>query len=53
MAIVADSRRLLHANAHSMSVVREPISEAVARIAQQGEGQVIRRARLPLGEETP
>ncbi|MBC6407957.1 MAG: C40 family peptidase [Rhodobacteraceae bacterium] len=53
VAIVADSRRLVHANAHSMSVVREPISEAGARIAQQGEGQVIRRTRLPLGKETP
>lgn len=36
VGIMNDSRTLLHANGHHMMVVREPLSEAIARIAAAG-----------------
>ena len=36
VGIMADGVMLLHANAHHMSVVVEPLAEAVARIARTG-----------------
>lgn len=46
VAMAADSKTLLHANAHHMSVVLEGIDQAIARIAGQGDGNVRRHARL-------
>ncbi len=48
VAWVADSQTLLHANAHHMAVAYEPISAAIARIEQAGDGPVTRHARLSL-----
>lgn len=45
VAWVAGANRLLHANAHHMAVACEPMDAALARIAAQGDGQVIRRRR--------
>ncbi len=42
---VSDPDTLLHANAHSMSVVHEPLQAAIQRIAAQGD-PVLRYARL-------
>lgn len=36
VGIMEDSETLLHANGHHMQVVREPVSEAIARIAASG-----------------
>ncbi|MCO8144762.1 C40 family peptidase [Rhodovulum tesquicola] len=38
VALVADPQTLIHANAHAMAVAREPIDEALARIAATGGG---------------
>lgn len=46
VAWVADPETLLHANAHHMAVAFEPLHDAVARIAAQGDGPVTRHARL-------
>lgn len=46
VAWVADPDTLLHANAHHMAVVYEPISKAIARIESQGDGPVTKHARL-------
>lgn len=48
VAWVVDGETLLHANVHHMAVSQEPIAEAVARIAAQGDGPVTRHARLAL-----
>jgi cell wall-associated NlpC family hydrolase len=45
VAMVVDTQRLIHANAHSMSVSHERIVPCIARIASQGGGPVIRRNR--------
>ncbi|WGW04267.1 C40 family peptidase [Tropicibacter oceani] len=47
VAMAVDRDTLLHANAHHMAVAYEPIRDAVARIAVQGDGPVTRHARLP------
>ena len=44
MAVSADI--LIHANAHHMAVVHEPIEDAIRRIARQGGGAVTSRKRL-------
>ena len=44
MAVSADM--LIHANAHHMAVVHEPIDAVIHRIAQQGGGAVTSRKRL-------
>ncbi|MBV2359700.1 C40 family peptidase [Thalassococcus sp. CAU 1522] len=46
VAWVADPDTLIHANAHHMAVACEPIADAIARIAAQGDGPVTRHARL-------
>lgn len=46
VAWVADPETLLHANAHAMSVVYEPLRAAIDRIAGQGDGPVTSRRRL-------
>lgn len=46
VAWVAGPATLLHATAHAMSVVREPLRAAVERIEAQGDGPVTSRRRL-------
>jgi len=46
VALLADAKTLIHANAHAMSVVLEDARQAIARIAEQGDGDVTRHARL-------
>ena len=46
VALVVDTTRLIHANAHHMSVAYEEIDAAIARIAAQGDGPVIARRRV-------
>lgn len=46
VAWVSDPDTLLHANAHHMAVAHEPIADAIARIAAQGDGAVTSRKRL-------
>lgn len=46
VALALDDRRLIHANAHHMSVVYEGAEDAVRRIAGQGGGNVTGRRRL-------
>ncbi|WP_438990811.1 C40 family peptidase [Lentibacter sp.] len=46
IAWVVDSETLLHANAHHMAVVYEPIAAAIRRIEEQGDGPVSARKRL-------
>lgn len=46
VGIMLDSETLLHANAHHMRVVAEPLAGAAARIAAQGGGPVTARRRL-------
>ena len=46
VAMVVDSERLIHANAHHMAVAYEGINDAIARIERQGDGPVTSRKRL-------
>jgi len=46
VGILRDARTLLHANAHHMAVVSEPLDEALGRMAAQEVGPVIARRRL-------
>ncbi len=46
VGIMLDGSRLLHANAHHMCVVREPLDVAAARIAEMDGGPVRRHVRL-------
>lgn len=46
VALVAGPGMLIHANARSMSVAREPLDEAIARIAAAGEGPVLAHRRV-------
>lgn len=46
VAMATDADTLIHANVHHMAVAYEPIHEAIARIQDQGDGPVTRRARL-------
>ena len=48
MGLIEDADTLLHASAHHMAVVREPLQAAIARIADQGDGPVIGRRRVTL-----
>jgi cell wall-associated NlpC family hydrolase len=47
VGIICDALTLLHANGWHMKVVREPLVEAVARIAASGGGEVTSVRRLP------
>lgn len=49
VAWVAEPDRLLHANAFHMAVAYEPLQNAITRIEAQGDGPVLRHARLTLG----
>ena len=53
VALVVDAERLIHANAHAMAVVHEPIEAAIARIAAQGDGPVTGHRRVELGATPP
>lgn len=44
---VSDPDTLLHANAYHMATALEPLQEAITRIEAQGDGPVLRHARLP------
>ncbi|WP_103334292.1 C40 family peptidase [Pseudotabrizicola formosa] len=46
VAWVADTRRILHANGHTMTVAFEPIAEAITRILAQDGGPVTARRRI-------
>lgn len=46
VAMAVDCETLIHATAHYMAVVCEPIADAILRIEKQGEGPVTRHARL-------
>ena len=46
VGLMEDGTTLLHANAHHMAVVAEPLAEAAARIAGAGGGGVTARQRL-------
>ncbi|WP_068119377.1 C40 family peptidase [Tropicimonas marinistellae] len=47
VAFAADAETLLHANAHHMSVAREPLNAAIARIAASETGPVTSHRRIP------
>ena len=46
VGMMVDDETLLHANAHHMATVYEPIARAILRIEAQGDGPVIARKRL-------
>lgn len=46
IAIAADEQTLIHANAFHMACVYEPIEKAIARISEQGDGDVTAHKRL-------
>jgi cell wall-associated NlpC family hydrolase len=46
VGMMVDKDTLLHANAHHMACVYEPIVKAIARIAAQGDGPVLAHKRL-------
>lgn len=46
VALVADPDTILHANAHHMAVVHEPLGAAIHRIMKQGDGPVTSHKRL-------
>ncbi|MEQ6249716.1 NlpC/P60 family protein [Sulfitobacter sp. HNIBRBA3233] len=46
VALVWDPQTLIHANAHAMAVVFEPLDSAIARIART-DGRITARRRLP------
>jgi cell wall-associated NlpC family hydrolase len=45
VAMVSDADTLIHANAHHMAVVHEPLRDAILRIAAQGDGPVTAHRR--------
>ena len=45
VALVSAPDRILHANAHSMNVAYEPLSDAIARIDSSGGGSVTAHIR--------
>ncbi|WP_439141479.1 C40 family peptidase [Planktotalea sp.] len=46
VAMLADAKTLIHANAHHMAVVLEGLDVALSRISEQGDGEVTRHVRL-------
>lgn len=46
VALVRDSKTLIHANAHHMAVALEPLQTAIDRIQAQGDGPVTAHKRL-------
>lgn len=53
VGVVTDGLHLLHANAHHMAVVREPVMAAVARIAAAGSPLLAIKRPAALGRATP
>lgn len=49
VALMVDREFVVHANGYHMAVVREPLEQAVARIAASGGGDVTVRRRVALG----
>jgi len=47
VALVWDAETLIHANAHAMATVFEPIDAAIARISET-DGDVTAHRRLPI-----
>lgn len=47
VALVAGRGRILHANAHTMTVAHEDMAAAITRIEAQGDGPVTAHKRLP------
>lgn len=48
VGLLVDPDTLIHANAHHMAVVYEPLRQAILRIEAQGDGPVIARKRLQI-----
>jgi cell wall-associated NlpC family hydrolase len=48
VAMMVDVEMMIHANAHHMAVVYEPLERAVLRIKAQGDGDVLARKRVAL-----
>jgi len=46
VGMMVDGETMIHANAHHMAVVYEPIAQAVLRIEAQGDGAIITQKRL-------
>lgn len=46
VGIMADERNLLHANAHWMAVVTEPLADVVARLASDHSHPIVARRRI-------
>ncbi|WP_108813663.1 C40 family peptidase [Loktanella sp. Alg231-35] len=46
VGMMVDAETMIHANAHHMATVYEPISRAITRIAAQGDGDVLAHKRL-------
>lgn len=46
VGMMVDAETMVHANAHHMATVYEPIERAILRIKAQGDGPVIARKRL-------
>jgi len=46
VGMMVDADTMIHANAHHMATVYEPIAQAILRIEAQGDGPVIARKRL-------
>ena len=46
VGMMVDAQTMIHANAHHMATVYEPIDKAILRIEAQGDGPVIARKRL-------
>ncbi|SFD01079.1 NlpC/P60 family protein [Tropicimonas isoalkanivorans] len=53
VALAANAETLIHATAHGMAVVREPLTEALARIAASDAGPVSAHKRFLTNEVTP
>ncbi len=45
VGLIRDENTLLHANAHHMAVVEEPLDAAIERIKAQGDGEITSRRR--------
>ena len=46
VGMIVDEETLIHANAHHMATVYEPVARAILRIEAQGDGPVLARKRL-------
>jgi len=46
VGMMVDAETLLHANAHHMATVYEPLEAAILRIKAQGDGEVLARRRI-------